>query len=158
MPEDEEGYEVVVVDPGDVDYLREVASENAVEATPLPQAGFEPITTLTFALMGSAFAVATVLYLVDRRKGGQVIDLRPGATKSIYRSTEVVYGLVVIIALDGSVRIEVREPKGMFGAVNELVVGLVGELGGKDVKAVAQVVTQHVPQGLAAVSAVEDAS
>lgn len=72
--------------------------------------------------------MGTVVHLLDRAKGGQVIDLREGVQKKFYRTDDVAYGLVVIIAFDGKVTVEVREPRGLFGevidALTEATVGL----------------------------------
>ncbi len=138
-----ESNEVVVVDQAEVNYLECVAAEQGVEIERLPIRGFEPITIVTLSLTGTPLAVSTVVYLLDRRKGGQVVDLRPGAPKTVYRSTDVTYGLVVIIAADGATKVDVREPKGMFGHVSELIVSLVGELVGKGTEEVADVVGSH---------------
>jgi hypothetical protein len=153
MSDQELSSEVVVLAPEEIDHLEELAERHGVAAERLPQYGFEPVATAVFVLTGTALAVATVTYLIDRSKGGQVIDLRPGAPKTVYRSTDVTYGLVVLISADGSVRVEVREPKGMFGPVNELITGAIGELIGKDVATVHDTVTRLVDSDVAEVTA-----
>jgi hypothetical protein len=70
---------------------------------------------------GAAFVAGAIDYILDRRHGGMVIDLQKGATKREYRSTAVRYGLVVIYAADGTVKVEVHEPKGFFGQVVDSV-------------------------------------
>ena len=144
---DENSYEVLILDNEDLAYLHTIAVENAVTVTDLPRRAMEPVATATVALMGAGFAVATVLHLMEKRKGGQVIDLRPTATRLMYRSSDVLYGLVVLIAVDGTVTVEVHEPKGMFGPVNELIIGALGELVGADAAAVSQLLAEQLPPG-----------
>ncbi len=48
--------------------------------------------TVALAIIGSAAAVGAVMHGLDQRKGGQVIDLRPGVPNAIYRTRDVVYG------------------------------------------------------------------
>jgi hypothetical protein len=94
----------------ELDHARRIASDNGVDLEQLEVRALEPVTTVTLIVMGSSLAVATVVYLLDKHKDGQVIDLRPGAPKAFYRSKDVVYGLVLIIATDGKVTVEVKEP------------------------------------------------
>lgn len=148
---DDGSYEVLILDEQDLDYLQKIAIEHDVTLTELPRRALEPIATVSVALAGAGFAVATVLHLMERRKGGQVIDLRPTATRLMYRSSDVLYGLVVLIALDGTVTVEVHEPKGMFGPVNELIIGSLGELIGADTAAVSQVLAEQLPPGTVSV-------
>jgi hypothetical protein len=73
--------EFVIIDPEELDHARRIASDNGVELEQLEVRALEPVTTVTLIVMGSSLAVATVVYLLDKHKGGQVIDLRPGAPK-----------------------------------------------------------------------------
>ncbi|MGY1638200.1 hypothetical protein ACI78V_16265 [Geodermatophilus sp. SYSU D00742] len=140
----EDAVEIVVVRPDEVDTLLDLARQHDVAVERIPGRGFEPVTMLTFSIIGTTMAVATLVYLLDRRKGGQIVDLRPGAARMIYRTTDVAYGLVVMIAVDGSLKIEVREPKGMFGQVSEIVTGLSGQLLGQGVSDVKKAVEGQV--------------
>lgn len=128
---------LVVVDSRDKEHAMELAEQNGVHARIAPARGFEPVTTTTLLLMGAASAVATVVYLIDKEKGGQIIDLRQGAVKSFYRTNDVAYGLVVVIAKDGSATVEVKEPKGMFGVVVQALMEVMVGLGDKEIKAAA---------------------
>jgi hypothetical protein len=116
-----DSHEMVVVDQDDLEAVRELAERNEVSIAEVPLRGIEPITTITLVLLGTPAAVGTVSHLIDQFKGGQVIDVRPGAPKAFYRTKDVVYGLVVVVAADGKVTVEVKEPKGLFGQVAELV-------------------------------------
>jgi hypothetical protein len=133
--------EVLVLDQEEADFVRRTAAEHEVAIDEVPAAGIEPVLTVTVVLLGTAAAVAAVIDLVERRRGGQVIDLRPGAAKVFFRSPDVSYGLVVIRAADGgAVKVEVKEPKGMFGQVVESLTGLLGDLAGAKSDAVAAAV------------------
>ena len=85
---------------------------------------------LESSLYSSGRVEATVARLVDQHKGGQVIDLRPGSPRPVYRSRDVVHGLVVVITHSGVVRVEVLEPQGMFGTVCKSLVSALPELTG----------------------------
>jgi hypothetical protein len=71
--------EVVIVDREDLEFAQDAAREQGVEVQVLTSTGFEPVSTVTLILMGSTLAVARLARILDQRKGGQVIDLRPGA-------------------------------------------------------------------------------
>jgi hypothetical protein len=130
---------VVVLDPSQVPAARTLATAHGVEVEQVPRSGIEPLATVTLVLVGTAAAVGAVLHILDQRKGGQVIDLRPGAPKAFYRTPDVVYGTVVIVAVDGKVTVEVKEPDGMFGKVISALPQLLS--GGGSAEQVAQVVT-----------------
>ena len=138
MPGNDDVQEWVIVDAEEKDAALRIARENGVEVQVFEERGFEPVTTVTLALLGGAAAVSTVAYLIDQWKGGQVIDLRPGALKPAYRTRDVTYGLVLIIASDGQVTVEVKEPKGMFGQVVEALSGITVEVGKAGIGAVAE--------------------
>src|SRR6266702_5642089 len=131
---------LVALEPDDLNAAHALATEHGVALVELPTKGIEPVAGVTVILLGSALAVGTVANLLDRRKGGQVIDLRPGASRVLYRSRDLIYGLVVLVAIDGTVTIQVREPKGMFGtvvaAVKDLIVDLSGAPTVADISAV----------------------
>ena len=136
---------VVVLDPSQVPAARELAARHGVQVAEVPRRGIEPVTTVTLLLVGAAAAVGAVLHILEQRKGGQVIDLRPGAPKAFYRTPDVVYGTVVIVTADGKVTVEVKEPDGMFGKVistlPELLFG-----GDGSAKEVTQAVTEAFGQ------------
>lgn len=117
MSESPQARSIIVLDPSQVPGARVLAAVHGVEVEQVPCRGIEPVTTATLVLVGTAAAVGAVLHVLEQRKGGQVIDLRPGAPKAFYRTPDVVYGTVVIVAVDGKVTVEVKEPAGMFGKV-----------------------------------------
>lgn len=108
---------IVVIDPDDREYALKVAQAEGVEVKEMEVVGIEPVLTITLAIFGTAAAVGAVAHLIEVHKGGQIIDLRPGAPKVAYRDKGVVYGTVIILATDGKVTVEVHEPKGLFGQV-----------------------------------------
>jgi hypothetical protein len=110
----------IVVDPADIDDVRKLAMDNNAEVEVVDQEGFTGFEVL-LVIIGANAAVDKVLDEIDRRKGGQVFDLRPGAPRLAYRTTDVMYGFVAIIGADGSVNVEVKEPKARFSNDIELV-------------------------------------
>ena len=75
VSEDPEVEEIIVVDADDLKYVHEVADGHGVSIRDVSLRGIEPVTSATLILFGTAFGVGTVTSLLDRRKGGQVIDL-----------------------------------------------------------------------------------
>jgi hypothetical protein len=49
-----------------------------------------------------------------------VIDLRPGALRAFYRTTELEYGMIVIFARDGRATVRVRKSDDAFGMISAL--------------------------------------
>ena len=140
MTESPQMRSVVVLDPSQVPAARTLAAAHGVEVEQVPHRGIEPVATVTLVLMGAAAAVGAVLHVLEQHKGGQVIDLRPGVRKPFYRTPDVVYGTVVIVAVDGKVTVEVKEPDGMFGKVISTLPQLL--TGGGSAEQVAQAVTK----------------
>ncbi|MEO3928407.1 hypothetical protein ABGB07_31720 [Micromonosporaceae bacterium B7E4] len=79
--------------------------------------------------------------MLDERKGGQVIDLRPGAPKPIYRDPDLMYGTVVVRTADGGVQIGPLKPDGLF----DRVLGVLPEIlsGGDTAATVTQAVVEE---------------
>jgi hypothetical protein len=121
--------EVLVVERGDLEEVARVAREQGVQVQTLEEQGFEPISTVTLLLLGSSLAIATVSMALEQAHGGQVFDLRPGEARRAYRTRDVMYGLVVIYAVDGTIDVQVKEVKGAFGQVVEAIQAVVTELG-----------------------------
>lgn len=124
MDNSSDSEDVITLDTSQLAGALEVASEYGVQTQEVPRIGFEPATSVTLLLMGSAAAVHTVIYILEQRKGGQVVNLRKDAAKRVYRTPDVVFGTVVILAEDGGVEVVVREPKGLFGQVASSVAAL----------------------------------
>lgn len=90
--------------------------------------------SLSIMLIGGSLAVSTVAYFIEQRKGGQVFDMRPDAGRRAYRSPDIAFGYVQVILADGTVRVEVKEPKGMFGQVLDSLALIVRESAGVGAK------------------------
>ena len=125
---------VIEVEPSELKLVDSLSLENGVQVERLAHEGLEPVTTVVLVLMGASLAVGQVVYLLEKRKGGQVFDLRPHADRQFYRTPDLQYGLVAIMAADGSLEVEVKEPKGMFGIVVESIVSILPKLGSAPVQ------------------------
>ena len=108
---------VLVVDGSQASAARTLAAAHGVDVEQIPERGIEPVATVSLLLVGTVAAVNTVVRVWDQRKGGQVIDLKPGAPKPFYRTQDVLYGLVVIFAKDGDVTVNVMKPEQSFNKV-----------------------------------------
>jgi hypothetical protein len=109
--------EVLVVAGSELANARSLAAEHGVSIEPVPDRGIEPVTTVTLLLIGPAVAVGAVRQALDQRRGGQVIDLRPGAPASFYRTTDLAYGLIVVIAVDGKVTLRSSDTSNVLDKV-----------------------------------------
>ena len=98
---------MVVVDPADFEEVKRLAAANGVDVEEIQQEGFTGVEML-LVILGTASAVTLTIDAIERLKGGQVIDMRPGAVRMAYRTRDVMYGLVIIIGVDGSLTLEVR--------------------------------------------------
>lgn len=115
-----------------------VAEEPDVELEVVrEQTGIAPL--IIVALFGAAAGLAGALaYFGEVKKGGQVIDLREGHQLA-KRDKGVVFGLIVIIAEDGKVNVDVKEPKGFFGQVLKDVLDALQGVATKTIEAAAEV-------------------
>jgi hypothetical protein len=116
--------EVLRISVSDLGYLRDTAEEHQVEVAELKSTGIEPMSTVAVVLLGSVWAVNTVSRLLDERKGGQVVDMRPGANLAVFRSRDVQYGLIVVLAFDGTVTVRAKDSQEKLHAVIECLSGL----------------------------------
>jgi len=96
--------EVVVVEAVDLGGIRETAGRAGVEVAEVPPFRGIAVVTTALLLVGSSVAVAQVQGEIERRRGGQVFDLRAGAARPIHRTKALRYGEVRIVAADGEVR------------------------------------------------------
>ena len=142
------------VSPEELEELRKIAAEHGVSVEVDEEAGFVDPATITVLLLGGSLAVATVAYLLDQRRGGQIIDLRPGADPIARRDRGLVYGLILLIAMDGKVEVNVREPRGMFGQVIDALKEVLGDLLGASATK-AQELASSAVQGKATVRVAE---
>lgn len=140
----EQDVRYVTVEDEDVHFIYEVASspQDPVTVQRVQELGVEPITTITLALMGRTASLSAVMHLIEAHRGGQVIDVRSSAPKTAYRTKQAAYGVVVIIADDGIVRVEVKEPKVAFGTVTEALANALMHMHGVGTDAIAPIVKE----------------
>ncbi len=93
-----------MVEPVDLGVIREAAGRVGVEVAEVPPFRGIAVVTTALLLVGSRVAVAQVQEEVERRRGGQVFDLRADAARPIHRTKALRYGEVKIVAVDGEVR------------------------------------------------------
>lgn len=97
--------EVVVIDPVDLQAIRETAELVGVETAEVPPfRGIQPVMAAVL-VVGEPGAVRQVRAEVDRRRGGLVFDLRVGAVRPIHRSRALGHGELHVVAADGTVRL-----------------------------------------------------
>jgi len=102
----EQHRETIVVDAEEAVILENLAAEHGVEIHSTKSQGFDPVTTVVVvALIGTYLAVTTVLDQFEKRRGGQVIDLRPQAHTVAYRDPKVRHDLILILTGDGQVKL-----------------------------------------------------
>jgi hypothetical protein len=145
MPDADAVRAVISIRREDLPAVRETAADHQVEVRELPATGMDPVSAVALVLIGSALAVSMVERAIDARRGGQVIDLRPDASKHFYRTRGVVYGLVVVIGSDGTVTVEVKEPDGNFREVIDAVAKLTMSLTEISIEAIAKVLRVNLP-------------
>jgi hypothetical protein len=88
--------------------VRSIAGAEGIEIQETQTEGLDPVTIVL--LIGAASAIVKVVTdVIDRWRGGLVIDLRPDADKGISRDREVPYGYVVVRAEDGTATVDVKD-------------------------------------------------
>lgn len=116
--------EVLMTPVSDIPYLREIAEHHGVEVVETKSTGVEPVSTIAVVVVGSVLAVNTVSRLLEERKGGQVIDMRAPANLAVFRSRHVQYGLIVVLAADGTVTVQCKDSQDKLGLLVECLSGL----------------------------------
>lgn len=114
------GWERVRVSVGreQMDELLAACHELGVDAETERSRHLDP-DTVVMLLAGPPVAVAATVAAVDRLRGGQVIDLRDGQNRTFYRSRDLTYGSVLVLARDGSLRMQSSRKAGSL----ELLLG-----------------------------------
>jgi hypothetical protein len=97
--------EVVVVDPVDLQAIREAAERVGVEAAEVPPFRGIRAVMASVLVVGDPGAVREVRAEADRRRGGLVFDLRAGAVRPIHRSRALGHEELKVVAADGTVRV-----------------------------------------------------
>lgn len=100
----------ILLNDEDLGAAQELARTAGVDLQILPKPQVvEPVTAILVG-GGIVLTVKFVADLIDRFRGGVVVDLRPDAQYFVRRDRSVPYGWAVIVAADGkSVRIETRD-------------------------------------------------
>ena len=138
MPDDIDR-ETVEIDAAEEPILRDIAQSLGLSIEPIGSRTLDP--TLLLFLVGAPAMIALALERFrDRRRGGQVIDLRPGAPSVVYRDRGVVFGLVVVFTADGEVRVEVKETADHLAEITQQVVKVVTTAAAKELDAIADAV------------------
>ena len=126
-----------VVDEAGERHLRQICEDVGVRVEPVSVRTPDP--ALLFAVVGTLATVPVVLERWhDRLRGGQVIDLRPGARRVAYRTRDLTYGLVILHAVDGSATVTVHDPPNQTLEVVKAVLEAVGDMVGRPVAEVAR--------------------
>jgi len=121
--------------------LRAIAEPLGLSIEPIGSRSVDP-TVLLFLVGAPTLVTLALERFHDRRQGGQVIDLRPGAPSVVYRDRGVVYGLVVVLTADGQVRVEVKETADHLADIAGQVVKVVTNAASKELDALADAVRQ----------------
>lgn len=139
---------VRVDDPSDLALLREIALADGLQFDDTSGIEFvDPVSILvitgTVALVGG-----TITWWLERRKGGQVIDLTQTDDSKRFRRTKgLQIGLVVVIAADGTVAtVEVKEPRGFLGQVLKDVIGALGHMTDTSAESVTRVLENVIDE------------
>lgn len=139
--------EQVLVDIDADDYLAVTAFAQArnvqVERTG-DRGGDDGTGPLALLLRGPAASVRATLDLIERHKGGHIIDLRADAATGVSRRRDLPHGQVLLVAPDGEVTVEVHDPDRTLRAVMDAITRMRGELVGRDSDGVRDAVDRTV--------------
>jgi hypothetical protein len=114
--------------PDDVDEAKKIAQQHDVQAEEATASGLGPLLLVPLVITGAIAAVALAEHEIEVYRGGQVIDLT-GAAPKFFRSKGVQYGLVVVLKRDGSITVDVKQPKELIGAVLAAIQGILTDIG-----------------------------
>lgn len=128
----EEGREIVeVLGDRDWELLVGIAVGCGVRVKKVGVRSLDPVTYVE--LIGGLGAVALVIERWgERRRGGQVVDLRPGAAKPVYRDPDVLFGYVVVLLADGRVEVQVKETANRLAEIVDHLMTAFAGSGGED--------------------------
>ncbi|MEV6409913.1 hypothetical protein [Kribbella sp. NPDC051718] len=123
--------EVVVIDPVDLQAIRETAERVGAQTAEVPPfRGIQPVMA-SVLVVGERGAVGQVRAEIERRRGGLVFDLRVGAVRPIHRSRALGHRELKVVAADGMVTVAECD--------TELVAALTRLASGRGEKTVASV-------------------
>lgn len=109
-----------------------LATEEGIDVAPPPDVQAEDFGLVAVIVIAAAGAVAALVRIIgdqiERGRGGQIIDLTGDKVAFRRGGDELQFGLVAILAKDGTVKIEVHEPtsalKEVFGQLAEIAISL----------------------------------
>ncbi len=147
MTTEEASRQVVLIEPDDQAEARALAARAGVEVVEIPpfKGGVDP-ATVGLLLIGLPATVAAVGQEIERLRGGQVFDLRPGAARPVYRSRQLTYGLITVYAADGSVQITSYKPTTILAELTAALTQLSNRAGDKTTASVRETV-ESLPGG-----------
>src|SRR3954463_15207181 len=102
-PEDNVREFVAVNDQSELSLLREVAADFGLTVEDVRPRDLGVVTAV-FLIGAAALVRSAVQAFADRRRGGQIIDLRPGRVLT-RRDRNLLFGLVIVVAEDGEAEI-----------------------------------------------------
>jgi hypothetical protein len=127
----------IAIDQGDLEAFQTLARHHKVdlEVEPKPQI-LDPISIILIG--GGVIAVTKfTVDLIDKYRGGIIVDLRPSAKRLVSRDKSVPAGWALVVAADGKINIDVKDaPKDALERwVSEIIQGVLKNA--KDVAAAA---------------------
>lgn len=140
----EQHFETVVVNGQEVKILEGLAAEHGVKLRSTKAQGVDPITAAVIVLVGSYLAVTTVREQFEKRRGGQVIDLRPQAQTLAYRDPQLRHDLILILTADGQVKINHLPLPADSGRVIESLTQMLVKIAQPDVQSAAAVAREQL--------------
>jgi hypothetical protein len=110
----------VIVPASDVDAVETLVRSHGARSERLTHRAIGA-ETVALVVIGTAVVLGTVQSAIERFRGGQVFDLRQDAPSPFYRSRDLHYGMIAVIAGDGSLRVRVFEPSELLDKVAGIV-------------------------------------
>ena len=139
---------VVTIDPEDLDHVLSLARAREVEVEVhepgerVGHGGEHPAVTVL--LLGGVRGVSAVLDAIERRQGGQVIDLRQGPTPVFSRDRGIAYGVVLILTADEGFEVQVHQPRESLSQIVDAVRRLLSELSGQPADQIVEILDRAV--------------
>ena len=99
----------ILLEPEELEQAQEAARAARVDLQIEPRPQILPAVAAVLVAGGVLAVGKFIVDLIDKLRGGVVIDLRPDATNFVSRSRDVPYGWAVVRAADGTVQINVHD-------------------------------------------------
>jgi hypothetical protein len=129
----------ILLEPDELEQAQLAARAVHVDLQTEPRPEIIPAIAVVLVAGGALLVGKFVVDLIDRLRGGVVIDLRPDATNFVSRNRDVPYGWAVVRAAGGTVSINVHDaPKDaserLLGMIIDGVIKSAGEVAEEAVK------------------------